>query len=386
MVDAVEIDPAILELGGLLHPEHPYTAGRVRVFATDARAFLRQTESHYDVIIFGFLDSHTMFSSLSLLRLDNYVYTVESVREAIGRLNPRGILALSFTTDAGDWIGERLYRTIREAWGQEPLAVHSGHDSGVTFVAGPGLDRAAAARLEGVTPWSPRFPGMHQVSAATDDWPFLYWNPQGRPVAYVAVLGLILAGSWLLVRASFRGRVSGFDRHMFFLGAAFMLVEVKSVAELSLLFGSTWMVNSAVIAGILLMILAANAVVSRYSEIGPATSYGCLAASLLIPYVVGVGWLNAWPFLWRAAVGALSTSLPIFFAGMVFANSFRRTRDASGGLAANMFGAVVGGMLEYCSLAFGIRSLTLLALVLYGLSWLTLAFRGWRLSIAAGVA
>ncbi|OGB92037.1 MAG: hypothetical protein A3G35_20085 [candidate division NC10 bacterium RIFCSPLOWO2_12_FULL_66_18] len=36
--------------------------------------------------------------------------------------------------------------------------------------------------------------------------------------------------------------------------------------------------------------------------------------------------------------------------------------------------------LEYTSMAMGIRSLTVLALVLYGLSWLALLFRGWRLA------
>jgi hypothetical protein len=49
-------------------------------------------------------------------------------------------------------------------------------------------------------------------------------------------------------------------------------------------------------------------------------------------------------------------------------------------LGANMFGALIGGILEYSSMAWGIRSLTLLALGLYGLSWLALAFRGWRLA------
>jgi hypothetical protein len=47
-----------------------------------------------------------------------------------------------------------------------------------------------------------------------------------------------------------------------------------------------------------------------------------------------------------------------------------------------MFGALIGGMLEYSSMALGIRSLTLLALLLYGLSWFALAFRGWRLAWA----
>jgi hypothetical protein len=168
---------------------------------------------------------------------------------------------------------------------------------------------------------------------------------------------------------------------MFFLGAAFMLVEVKSIAELSLLFGSTWLVNSAVFSGILLMILAANAVVARRSsELRQARVYAWLGVSLLVPYLAGLGWLNAWPFAWRASLGAFVTSLPIFFAGIVFASSFRRVRDASGALAANMFGAMVGGILEYSSMAWGIRSLTLMVLGLYGLSWLAIAFGGWRLA------
>ncbi len=186
-------------------------------------------------------------------------------------------------------------------------------------------------------------------------------------MAYVLVLGLILAASWLLIRRSFRAKDAGFDWHMFFLGAAFMLVEVKSIAELSLLFGSTWLVNSAVFSGILLMILAANAVVARRAAVKPAGSYGWLGASLLVPYLTGLSWLNAWPFAWRAAVGALATSVPIFFAGMVFATSFKRTREASGALAANMFGALIGGMLEYSSMVMGIRGLTVLALLLYSL-------------------
>jgi hypothetical protein len=221
---------------------------------------------------------------------------------------------------------------------------------------------------------------MDPVRPATDDWPFLYLNPRGRPVAYLLVLGLILGVSWVLIRGAFRARESGFNWHMFFLGAAFMLVEVKSIAELSLLFGSTWLVNSAVFSGILLMILAANAVVARRAEVNRGATYTWLGASLLLPYLAGLTWLNAWPFTWRAAIGALATSLPIFFAGMIFATSFRRVRDASGALAANMFGALVGGILEYSSMAWGIRSLTLLVLALYGMSWLALAFRGWRLA------
>src|SRR5205085_11296764 len=39
-VDAVEIDPAILNLGRREHPEHPYDSPKVAVYVEDARAFL----------------------------------------------------------------------------------------------------------------------------------------------------------------------------------------------------------------------------------------------------------------------------------------------------------------------------------------------------------
>jgi hypothetical protein len=49
----------------------------------------------FDLIVFGFLDSHTMLSSLSVLRLDDYVYTLESFREARNLLTENGIAALA---------------------------------------------------------------------------------------------------------------------------------------------------------------------------------------------------------------------------------------------------------------------------------------------------
>ena len=81
-VDAVEIDPVILEIGRRDHPEHPYDSPRVTVYVDDARAFLKKTKKKYDLIIFGYLDSAILLSSFSSLRLDNYVYIVESFQNA----------------------------------------------------------------------------------------------------------------------------------------------------------------------------------------------------------------------------------------------------------------------------------------------------------------
>ena len=44
---------------------------------------------------------------------------------------------------------------------------------------------------------------------------------------------------------------------LFFMGAAFLLLETKNVVQFALLFGTTWAVNAAVFAGVLLSVLAA---------------------------------------------------------------------------------------------------------------------------------
>src|SRR5262249_32794546 len=79
-VDAVELDPVILEIGAA-HPEAPYRDARVRTVNSDARGYLRRTDRRYDKIVLGYLDSHSLFSAMSSVRLDNFVYTKEFFRE-----------------------------------------------------------------------------------------------------------------------------------------------------------------------------------------------------------------------------------------------------------------------------------------------------------------
>lgn len=48
-VDAVEIDPMLVDLGRKSHPEKPYTNPRVSVHIDDARSFLKKTGKKYDL-------------------------------------------------------------------------------------------------------------------------------------------------------------------------------------------------------------------------------------------------------------------------------------------------------------------------------------------------
>ena len=99
-VVSVDIDPVILRLGAELHPERPYQNPGVTAVVDDARAYLEQNrDARFDVVAFGLLDSHAMFSTMSSLRLDNYVYTAESLRSAWRLVAPGGLLSVSFATE-----------------------------------------------------------------------------------------------------------------------------------------------------------------------------------------------------------------------------------------------------------------------------------------------
>jgi hypothetical protein len=64
--------------------------------------------------------------------------------------------------------------------------------------------------------------------------------------------------------------------------------------------------------------------------------------------------------------------LPVFFAGIVFIRSFVAARFCGEALGSNLFGAMVGGLLEAFSFWFGIRWLLLIAAGLYLASWIVL--------------
>src|SRR5262249_21291183 len=76
-VDAVDIDPVILRLGAERHPDHPYADPRVTVICDDGRHFLRTTTKKYDLVVFALIDSLTVQSSFSGVRLESYMFTKE---------------------------------------------------------------------------------------------------------------------------------------------------------------------------------------------------------------------------------------------------------------------------------------------------------------------
>jgi len=376
-VDAVEIDPLIMRIGKRLHPEQPYASDRVRLINDDARSFFHRANKRYDLVVFGLLDSHTLSSNLSNVRLDNFVYTLQSIEEAKSLLKPEGTLVLMF--DVKDrFIGQGVFEIMMRVFHAPPLCFKLEDTirgwGGSVFISG---DKSVISQAMSRHPFLETLVDDSFALAdapnqiPTDDWPYLYLSGRRTPSLYYIIFGLLLLISAVLVRRNFHG-LKGMDWHFFFLGAGFLLIEVQNVSKLALLFGATWFVNSVIISAIFVMILLANYYVSTVRIASHAPYYAGLAGTLILIYLFPLGRLAALSLLPKAAVSGILLSLPIFFAGIIFAHSFRKARSLNTVFASNLIGAMLGGMLECTSFVFGIKALLLLALLLYMLSYMTL--------------
>ena len=361
-IDAVEIDPAVQKLGADRHPDRPYADPRVDVHINDARAFLEQTDGRYDLILFALPDSLTLVSGQSSLRLESYLFTVQAMEEAKEHLKPGGAFAM-YNYYREDWLIDRLAGTVDLVYGHPPC-VDSVGDIGKLAVITISPDPAT---VDCATTWAAPLDSAALSPPVTDDYPFLYLRDRQIPSLYLITLGLILIASLLAVRG-----VSGPFRPMrayldlFFMGAAFLLLETKSVVQFALLFGTTWFVNALVFGGVLISVLAAIEVARRWRPSNPAWLYLALLAALAVAWLIPPDVLLDLDFGPRFVAAVVIWFTPIFIANLVFAERFRNVEASHVAFGANLLGAMVGGVLEYVALLTGYQTLLILVALLYG--------------------
>jgi hypothetical protein len=278
-------------------------------------------------------------------------------------------MVVTFGAQAADqapWLEDRLGRMVVEVFGADNVRVHRGF-LGTQFVAGPGLSTRPIP--DQVPQWVPN-PAYAEVPLASDDWPYLYLRERKVPAAYWQALLLVGVACLVVIARHFRQALRP-DWHFWLLGAAFLLIEFKSITELALLFGTTWLVNVFAVSGVLLMALGANLVVLWRKQVNLRLVYLLLFAALALNFFLPLGFLSGSSRAMRALVSTCLLSLPLFFAGLIFGESLRRAKETARPLASNLSGAVVGGVLEYGSLLWGIKSLYIVAAVVYAAAFLT---------------
>lgn len=364
-VDALEIDPAIIQLGRQFNASQSYNDPRVRIVNSDARPFFRQTDKNYDLIAFGFLDSQSLFSQMSSIRLDGYVYTRESFAEAFQLVRPGGLMSVSFFSGGHIWLFDRLIAMVRSASGAMPL-IFTTPSGQVIIVAPKGFTPPVPADLQfyRAIQKTPR-----NAEEARDDWPYLYLRWPTIPADYLAAIGFLLLVSVGFVFATMERHRRGIDLNFFFLGAGFLLLETRGITTLSLFFGATWLVSMVAILGVLLMVWAANMVAGRLARFS-LWYYLPLLGSVALLYLLPASTVLGWPMAARWLYCLILLPLPIFFAGLIFSLGFRAHPNPSFAFGSNLLGAMVGGFAEYAGMATGTQALLLMVLGFYLLSFL----------------
>ncbi|HZZ63980.1 MAG TPA: hypothetical protein VFE17_00650 [Candidatus Baltobacteraceae bacterium] len=363
-VDAVEIDPRIYQVAGAMNPNRPYDDPRVTVHINDGRAFLQQARTRYDLILFALPDSLILVAGQSSLRLESYLFTLEAMKSARAHLTPNGSFGM-YNFYREDWLIDRLAGTLQTTYGHAPCLDSFGRYGRFALLM---VSRQAGA-LNCPTMWSATAGATSDV--VDDDHPFVYLQHRSIPTMYLITIAAILIASFGLIRGvagpftQMRGYVD-----LFFMGAAFLLLETKNVVQFALLFGTTWFVNALVFFGILLSVYLAIEVARRVRVTRPGVLYIALFATLALAFAVPQQDLLALNVPLRFCLAAGLAFMPVFLANLVFAERFRDVGSSTSAFAANLLGAMVGGILEYSSLIVGYHALLIIIALLYGCAFL----------------
>ena len=221
-IDAVDIDPRILQIGEQENPNRPYQDPRVTEYTNDGRAFLSSSGTKYDLILFALPDSLALVNGASQIRLESFLFTEEALVSARDHLAPGGAFAM-YNYYREDWLIDRLANTAQTAFGHVPCVDKVG--AGGQAVVTVGLT------AQDQTCSSEYVPSSDVIAPSTDDKPFLYFQGGMIPSTYLWVLLGIMALTVIAVR-DLAGPLRSMRRYvdLFFMGAAFLLLETKNVA------------------------------------------------------------------------------------------------------------------------------------------------------------
>jgi tRNA1(Val) A37 N6-methylase TrmN6 len=369
-IDAVDIEPRLVELGKQYHPLKPYSDPRVKITIADGRNFIEnQKDKKYDLIIFALTDSLTLASNSSNTRLESYLMTVESFAKAKSLLKENGMLML-YNNYRKDWLIEKLTKMLEQNFPDKVLVITSKIDESALLIAGNKITNFNEAKfIKEKTKLS--FKKTSEIDpenqVGTDNWPFSYLFKPSIPSSYLTIISFIISLSGTAVflflkkykaeaenkNLSWQKFLTIIPWHMFFLGAGFMLLETKNIINFQLLFGSTWIVNSLVFIAILGLALTSAILTKMKLIFNKKILYFLMIFAIAISIFFPLKSIIELPFYLKYLSAILISLLPIFFANLIFSNHFSHQNNAEISFGLNMVGALFGGLLEYLSMIYG---------------------------------
>jgi len=386
----------------------PYQDARVIPHLDDGRHFLRTTDHKYDLVVYALVDSLILHSGYANIRLESYLFTQQAFADIKRVLKPDGIFVMYNYLRQG-WIVERIAAMAEGTFGCAPTVLSLPYEKTLTTTSPAGFvvviagcnARIADAFAQHKDFWLNTVPTRNldvdgfalqpeaiapdrhdferispttlihdggEVVSTSDDWPFLYLR--GKVIPDLTIRSMVILGALGVGMVYFflpKGRIA-LNGRMFFLGAAFLLLETRAVVQMALLFGSTWLVNSAVFFTVLILILLANLYVLKMPRVRLFWPYIGLLIFLTAAMLVPLDVFLSGGILWRYAVPCILALGPMLFAGVIFAESFRDAANPDLAFGSNIAGSVLGGLAESFSMLLGFQHLLLLAMLCYLLS------------------
>ncbi|MBN1425454.1 hypothetical protein JXA88_12950 [Candidatus Fermentibacteria bacterium] len=288
-VIAVELDPEVVRFARSFRREAPYLAAPgVNYLSWEGLSYLKSHPGPYSLILYPFADSFIASALQSLVKAENYLYSVEGLEVAVTSLSRHGVLIIALAESMNEYgrqaaIGEyptvavHVYRNLLEL-GVDPrdvMVVTTRQEAGRGVFAlyqRGGVDRARLHNLMSEGPSTAVLTDsdafLRTASGAettTNDRPFFYiaGRTPPRPVREAAAFLLVtsLAAVFFVVRrARQRGAFSGLDsafarRQVAYAactGFGFMTVVTVLIQRIVPVFGAPYLAGTVVITAVLI--------------------------------------------------------------------------------------------------------------------------------------
>lgn len=284
-ITAVELEPLAIKLAHGFPEYAPYLYdSRTSYLVGEGRHFLNKTSKTYTAIVFPSTDSFFAIAPQSLVKLENYLYTVEAFKDICDRLTKDGTLVVSLWSSLQHYLSDmvsadsafrtvalRLYRNMSEAVPQKENIVIA--DSGyrtpyvnsriVMLYSKSGIDRETIQRSfrssDTILTDDPNFiDAAEGTIPTTDDRPFFYIRDKHIPllikmsIAYLLLITFAALGPVLTKAiAQTQFRISRTNHallpYFFCTGLGFMLITNVLVHKFLVSFGAPYLSSTVII-------------------------------------------------------------------------------------------------------------------------------------------